>query len=524
MKLTLPDAEPEAVGADVVLSALAGAGVDTLFANPGTSEMHLVAALDREPRIRPVLCLFEGVATGAADGYARMAGRPACVLLHLGPGYSNGAANLHNARRAYSPVVSLVGDHAVSHRHLDAPLASDIATLAAASSNWIRTAEEPNDVGLLVQEAVAASMGPPAGPATLILPADCTWAPAPPPPPQRAFASKPHLDAAQVEAAAASIRAARAPLLLLGGKALEEKGLRAAARLAGAGYRIATETFPARQARGTNIIAPDRMKYFGELALADLAPHDLLVLAGAAEPVAFFAYPNAPGSLVPPGCRVLPLVPAGRDSSDALAFLADVLGCGEPPAGGPKLALAEPTGQLTPQSIGISVARHLPSGAIVSDDAVTGSQPVFSATASAARHDWLSLTGGAIGQGIPVGIGAAIAQPGAKVVVLTGDGAGMYTPQSLWTIARENLDVIVVIFANRSYRILDIEYRRTGAGRPGPAAAALLDIGNPALDWVALAKGHGVSAATCSDASSFDALFARAMAQPGPMLIEAVIA
>ena len=512
------------LGADVVLGTLADNGIDTLFANPGTSEMHLVAAMDREPRLRPVLCLFEGVATGAADGFARIAGRPACVLLHLGPGYSNGAANLHNARRAFSPVVTLVGDHSTAHRVLDAPLTSDIATLAAPNSVWLQSADNTATVGRQVSEAVRASLGPPAGPSTLILPADTAWSLAGPSQPSRAG---PHLQpsyAPPVDEVAKAIRGARCPVILIGGQALQRKGLAAAARIVARGYRVVTETFPARQTRGRDVIAPDRMKYFAEIATDDLAGHDLLVLVGTAAPVSFFAYPDVPSELVPPQADVVTLTPPGYDGEAALTSLADSLACPATIAPPGSARPGVPSGALTADSVGISIARHLPDGAIVSDDGVTASLPIFWRTASAAPHDWLNLTGGAIGQGMPVAAGAALARPDAKVLALTGDGAAMYTPQTLWTLARQNLDVTVVVFANRSYRILEVEHARTKAGPLGASAAAMFDIGNPDLDWVALARAQGVPGVVCGDAAEFDKAFARAMAGSGPFLIEALVA
>ena len=518
----LPSAATVMLGADVVLNTLADAGVDTVFANPGTSEMHLVAAMDREPRLRSVLCLFEGVATGAADGFARVAGRPACVLLHLGPGYSNGAANLHNARRAFSPVVVLVGDHSVDHRRLDSPLTSDISQLAAPNSVWLRSSSSPAIVATDVAEAVVASLGPPAGPSTLILPADIAWSAASLLP-DRKVTQAATLDAPPVDAAAKAIREARSPVILIGGRALGRDGLAAATRLARRGFRVITETFPARQARGWDVIAPDRMKYFGEMASDDLREHDLLVLVGTPSPVSFFAYPRSPSDLVPPGARVLTLVPPGHDGVLALSSLADTLKCPETLVAPRSPRPDEPSGRLTVEGIGVSIARHLPEGAIVSDDAVTASLPIFSRTASAAPHDWLNLTGGAIGQGMPVATGAALARPDAKVLALTGDGAGMYTLQTLWTLARHKLDVIVVVFANRSYRILEVEHARTGAGPLGPTAAAMFDIGNPPLDWVALARAQGVPAVACRNSADFDWVFGRAMEEPGPFLIEAIL-
>ena len=510
-------------GAEAVLATLAEAGVDACFANPGTSEMQLVAAFDREPRVRPVLCLFEGVAAGAADGFGRMAGRPAATLLHLGPGLSNASANLHNARRAASPVVNLVGDHARAHLHNDAPLASDIDSLSRPVSVWTRRAVSADDAALGAAEAVAASLGPRPGPATLVLPADCAWSAASGPAAPLAPWSAPAAPGARIEALAGRMRGASRPAVLLGGPALTERGLAAAARLAGAGVRVLCDTFVGRLPRGAGRFAPDRMLYFGEMAQADLAGTDLLLLAGARTPVAFFAYPGKPTALTPEGADAPVLAAPEEDAVSALEALADALGATTPAPAAARAAPGPAQGELNAYAIGDALARHMPEGAVVSDDAVTAGLPIYTQTAGAAPHDWLMLTGGAIGQGLPVAVGAAVARPGARVVSLNGDGAAAYTPQALWTMAREGLDVTAVIVANARYRILDIELARTGAGKAGPAARSLLDLSRPAMDWTALARGFGVPAERCEDAAGFDTAFARAMAEPGPRLIEAVV-
>jgi acetolactate synthase-1/2/3 large subunit len=511
-------------GADALIETLIANDVVACFANPGTSEMQFVSALDRQPKMRPVLCLFEGVATGAADGYGRMAGKPACTLLHLGPGYGNGLANLHNARRAYTPIVNVIGDHATYHRQYDAPLASDIAAIAGANSVWAKSPETADQVGALATEAIEASYGPPGGSASLILPADCAWSPANAVGPKAVRRAKSPAAGEAIEAAARRIRSAAKPVILLGTNACGEAALEAAGRIAAAGVRVLTDGFIARLPRGAGRFSPDRMMYFGEMALGDLAGVDLMVLVETNAPVAFFAYPDKPSMLVPDGCATLPLASREEDGAAALVALADALGAPKEAKRQPlKLPEAPPTGALTPASIGASVGRYLPEGAIVSDDSVTSGQSIINATRTGRPHDWLGLTGGAIGQGIPVAVGAAVAAPGRKVVSLNGDGAAMYTHQGLWTLARENLDVCVVVFANNVYRILGIELGRTGAGEPGPSAAKLLGLGDPNIDWVSLAKGLGVPGARCRTAEEFDTAFARAMSEPGPCLIEAVI-
>jgi acetolactate synthase-1/2/3 large subunit len=511
-------------GADALITTLVANEVTACFANPGTSEMQFVAALDRTPAMRPVLCLFEGVATGAADGYGRIAGKPACTLLHLGPGYGNGVANLHNARRAYTPIVNVIGDHATYHRQYDAPLNSDIATLVKPNSLWTRSADTPGSVAGLAAEAVAASYGPPGGPVSLVLPADAGWLPADGEGVRAQIPERPAPSSSAVEAAARALKTAKKSVLLLGGQACLAAGLEQAARLQAAGVMVYTDTFVARTPRGAGVFAPKKMPYFGEAALADLEGVDLMVYAGTAMPVAFFAYPDRPSVLVPEGCETLTVVTRGEDAVAGLAALAEALAA---PKQGSRQALAlpdaVPAGTLSAHTAGVSIARHMPEGTIICDDSATSGIGVSLATAGARPHEVLALTGGAIGTGLPLAVGAAVAAPDRKVLSLNGDGSAMYTIQALWTIAREALDVTVVVFANRSYRILNIEMQRTGAGEAGPSAKGLLDLTRPDLDFVAIANGHGVPATRCETAEAFEAALAAAMAQRGPVLIEAAI-
>lgn len=510
-------------GASALISTLVANDVSTCFANPGTSEMQFVAALDAVPAMRSVLCLFEGVATGAADGYGRITQKPACTLLHLGPGYGNGIANLHNARRAFTPIVNVIGDHATYHRQYDAPLNSDIATLVKPNSLWVRSAESPEEVSALTAEAVAASLGPPCGPVSLILPADTAWLPAPG---QVTLSHKPALSTVSgtaIDDAAQAIRKAKKPVVLLGSQACLASGLKESAGLDSMGIRVFTETFVARQQRGSGIYLPERLPYFAEMATAALKDVDLIVHAGSADPVAFFAYPGRPSVLVPEGCRSLTLASRSEDVVAALGALAEALGAPREGLVRSAVAPVAPSGKLSPGSVGASIARHLPENAILCDDAVTSGGAVFAATGAANPHEVLTITGGAIGCGLPLAIGAAVAAPDTKVISLNGDGAALYTVQSLWTIAREKLDVTVVVFANHAYQILSIEMDRTGAGVPGPAASRLLDLGNPEIDWVTLARSFGIDAVRCSTAEDFDTAFAGAMQQTGPFFIEAAI-
>lgn len=516
-------ADKQLTGAEAIVGTLAGCGVAACFANPGTSEMHLVAALDREPRIRSVLCLFEGVATGAADGYARMTGKPAMTLLHLGPGYLNGGANLHNAKKAYAPSVNIVGDHASYHRQYDTPLSSDVHALVAPMAISIDEPAGAGDAGAAAARAYARSFGPPAGPAFLITLADAAWSPggavSPPiPPTHRQLASHD-----LVERAARAIRTATKPTLLLGADAIGETGLKQAARISAAGVKVMMETFPANQYRGAGIFAPARLGYFAEMALAELAGADLLVLAGAKAPISFFAYPGKPSVLTPEGCVTLSLGAQESDAAGTLALLADALAAPESPALAAPAIAPIMAGPLNTFAIGACLAKHMPAGAIISDDGVTSGLAIYAATMGAQPHYWLFGTGGAIGGGTPVAIGAAVARPDAKVICIAGDGAAMYTNQSFWTMAREKLDVLTIICANRSYRILNIEFERTGAGAPGPIAEQMLSLDNPAIDWVKLAEAQGVQARRCATAEDFEAALQHYLSVRGPKLIEAVI-
>lgn len=508
-------------GAQAVMSSLADCGVDVCFANPGTSEMHLVTALDSEPRIRPVLCLFEGVATGAADGYARITGKPALTLLHLGPGYLNGGANIHNARRANSPMINLIGDHATSHADLDAPLASDIEGLAGPNSIWMETVASLEDAAGKAVEAFQASYGPSPGPVSLIMPADIAWsvgANAAEALQPRALACAPEN---KITEAASALSKAKSAALLVSGSALVGDGLEACARLAAAGVKVFTDTFVPRQSRGAGVYAPAKLPYFAEAALEALSGIELLVVAGTKPPVAFFAYPDTPGELTPEGVAKLEMGGPEIDSADALRRLADALGASQVAAApAPVAKTVDTAGQkFNPATIGAVIAACLPAESIVSDDGVTASLPVFLQTAGAERHEWLSLMGGAIGQGMPVAVGAAIAAPDRKVVCLTGDGAGMYTNQSLWTMARENLDVVTIVFVNHAYRILNIELNRTGAGEAGDAAKGLLNLGRPEIDWAGMSRAMGVPASEASNLEEFDKAFRAAVSGNGPHLI-----
>jgi acetolactate synthase I/II/III large subunit len=512
-------------GAQALVRTLVGAGVDVCFMNPGTSEMHFVAALDDVPDMRGVLALFEGVATGAADGYGRMADRPAAALLHLGPGLGNGLANLHNARRARTPVVNIVGDHATYHKKYDAQLESDIETVARNVSAWIRSSASPDDVAADAAEAVAAAHGPPGQVATLLLPADVCWTEGAEPAPPRTPAARHEVADDVVDTIAAALTDGQPAAVLVGGSACRERALVAASRIsAHTGAKLLCETFPSRLERGAGIPAVERIAYLAEFAAMQLDGLRHLVLVDAKSPVTFFAYPGKASDLVPEGCQVHVLAAPADDAPAALEALADAVGAPADaavlqPAGTPPL----PSGPLTAQAVCEVLGNLLPEGAIVSDEGNTSGLFAAGATAGSPRHDWLCLTGGAIGQGLPVAVGAAVACPGRRVIALQADGSALYTMQSWWTMAREQLDVTTLLLNNRSYAVLNMELNRVGATAGGERARAMLDLSQPDLDFVALATGLGVPASRATTAEELAAQLAASFATAGPTVIDCVV-
>ena len=512
-------------GAESLVRTLVTSGVEVCFANPGTSEMHFVAALDRAPGMRAVLALFEGAVTGMADGYGRMAEKPACTLLHLGPGLANGLANLHNARRAATSIVNIVGDHATYHAQYDAPLASDIAGFARPVSAWVHSSPSALTVAADGARAVQAACTPPGQIATLILPADTAWNEADGPAPALPRPQPAQVSDDAVDRAAQALKLDKRTTILIRGAALKERGLAAAGRIAAkTGARIACDTFTARLQRGAGRVQLARIPYFAEQIVEFFQDTEQLILVGSKPPVSFFAYPGKPSWGLQDGTKIHYLAHAHEDGTGALEALAEVLGAPKAPAHVATLKTAESIADKFDQyTIGQVIARHLPEGAIVSDEGATSGAGTALATATAAPHDHLALTGGSIGQGLPVATGAAVAAPASKVVCVHGDGGAMYTLQALWTQAREKLDVTTVIFANKSYAILNIELARVGAGNPGPKALSMLDLHNPELDWVKLASGMGVEASRAANIQDFESQFAAAMRGRGPRLIEAAL-
>jgi len=546
------------IGAQALIASLVSAGVDTCFMNPGTSEMHFVAALDLVPEMRGSLTLFEGVATGAADGYARIAGRPAAVLLHLGPGLANGLANLHNARRARSPIVTIVGGHATGHARYDSPLQSDIEALARTVSGWVHTCGTTRDLTQDAMRAVAAARRGQI--ATLVLPADVSWsdgaaiaAPRPAPSPEPADAGQVKVvagllapggaspatpatpadparlatpaDPARLATPADAARpAGSAAMLLLGGTALTERGLAAASRISAAtGARLLAETFPARMEVGAGIPVVNRLAYLAERAEAQLTGLDHLILAGAQAPVSFFGYPGRPSDLVPAGCTVTVLAAADQDAQTALEQLADQIAAETAPVLARAARPAVTPGPITASTLAGAIAASLPEHAIVSDEANTSGVALPQALACAPRHTLLTLTGGAIGQGLPVATGAAVAAPDRPVLALEADGSALYTIQALWTQAREQLNVTTVLLNNAAYAILRMELARTAAGEAGERASRMLDLSDPTPGFAEISTGMGVPATRVHLAEDLDQALRRAYAEPGPHLIEAMM-
>ncbi|WP_199456256.1 MULTISPECIES: acetolactate synthase large subunit [unclassified Marinobacter] len=513
-------------GAQALMKTLVDAGIEVCFTNPGTSEMHFVAALDSEPKMRAVLALFEGVATGAADGYARMADKPAATLLHLGCGLGNGLANLHNARKGKVPVVNIVGDHATYHVKYDAQLQSDIETVARnVSPGFVRTSQSTEALCQDAAEAIAVAKGLPGQVATLILPADVSWGeggqPCAPLPQPEARAA----DDTAVQAVKDAIASGRKTALLLGGRALREPALMAAARIAAhSGVTLFAETFPTRIERGAGLPPVERIAYLAELATLQLSEFDHLVLVDAKAPVSFFGYPGKQSYLVPDNCTAHTLSTPEQDAAASLNKLAEALGA----AGAEPRLQAEdrpglPKGKLTAEKVCRAMGELMPENSIIVDESITSGLMLNAMTAGAPRHDMITLTGGAIGQGLPNAVGAAIACPDRPVFALIGDGTAMYTIQALWTMARENLNVTSIIFNNASYSILNVELERVGAEEAGAKAKSQLDISGPVTHYAQLAQSMGVHGVRVRTAEELIKAMEYAQAHPGPHLIEAVV-
>ena len=510
-------------GAESLVTTLVDRGVDICFANPGTSEMHFLAALDN-PRMKSVLCLFEGVCTGAADGWYRMRDTPASTLLHLGPGLANGLANIHNARRASSGMVNIVGEHSEKHLRYDPPLTSDIDGLARPLSHWVRRAGSAETLAWDTASAIGKASEHPGRIATLILPGDVSWRDAgeapslpPAPKPQRKV---PELQ--RIEQVAAVLRSGEPVMLILANKATRGRTLELAGRVqAATRCRLATQFFSARVERGAGRVPLERIPYSVAPALAFLKGIRHLVTLETKEPVAFFSYPDQPSLLKEPGTLVHTLSEADEDSELALEMLLDALGAtGAEAVLQERVATARPIGALGPVSIANAFAAAMPEECILVDESLTTGRETMGYTAGAARHDLITNMGGSIGYSTPVATGAALACPDRRVFCMTGDGSAMYTIQSLWTQAREQLNITTIIFANNQYAILKAEYGNMGAGTPGEQAMAMIDIDRPTIDWCAMARSMGVPAVSVGTAEDLHDAMVRSVQEPGPKLIE----
>ena len=509
-------------GAESLVQTLLASGVKVCFANPGTSEMHFVHALDQHPEMRCILCLFEGGVSGAADGFYRMSGEVAATLLHLAPGFGNAFANLHNARKAQSGVLNIMGDHADYHLRFEAPLKGDTVGIAQAVSHWTRVSSSAGKVASDAAEAVQAARAKGGQIATLILPANTAWeeasglAVAPPPTPLR----RPSL--VEVTAAARALRDPGAILMVDGPALFTDLGLLAKRVAKACGARLMQPFFVSRFRRGAGAVKIERMAYRIEDNQKLLAGAPSLVLCGTARPAGFFAYPGLPSTPDDPDTRLIELCSREMDIEWTLRALAAELGEADlgPDDFVPEDRPALADGLVTMAKVGESIAALMPEDTVMVDEGITASAHLAPALRRGPGHDVLTITGGSIGFGLPNAVGAAVACPDRKVVVLEGDGSGMYTLQSLWTMAREGLDVTTVIFANRGYQILREELAAMGVNEVGRNARRMFDVEGPSLDWVALASGHGVQAVRVADMAAFNAAFADAMGQRGPRLIE----
>ncbi|MFP3978560.1 acetolactate synthase large subunit [Marinobacter sp. KMM 10035] len=513
-------------GAQALMKTLVDAGIEVCFSNPGTSEMHFVAALDDEPNMRAVLALFEGVATGAADGYARMADKPAATLLHLGCGLGNGLANLHNARKGKVPVVNIVGDHAIDHVKYDAQLQSDIETVARnVSPGFVRTSQTTAELCKDAVDAITTARGLPGQVATLILPADVSWGEGGSPCALPNQVESPAADAGAIQGAVDAIRSGKKTALLLGGRALREPALMAAAKIAAAnGVKLLAETFPTRIERGEGLPPVERVAYLAELAGVQLVDIEHLILVDSKAPVSFFGYPGKKSYLVPDSCAVHTLSSPEQDARASLEKLAEALGANNAQPEIQQLQRpSAPRGRLSAPKVCKAVGHYLPENAIIIDEAITSGLMLNALTAGSPRHDMIALTGGAIGQGLPNAVGAAIACPERPVIALIGDGTAMYTIQALWTMAREQLNVTTIIFNNASYSVLNIELERVGAEEVGEKAKSQLDLNGPVLNFAQLAQGMGVHGVRVDTAEAFNHALQYALSQPGPHLIEAMV-
>jgi acetolactate synthase-1/2/3 large subunit len=509
-------------GAESLVGTLVAGGVEACFTNPGTSEIHIVAALDRAKDLHCVLGLFEGVVTGAADGYARMAEKPACTLLHLGPGLANGLANLHNAKRAHVPIVNMVGQHALHHLHHDTPLSSDIEAIARPFSDWVRTSRRAGDAGDDGAQAIVAARTAPGQIATLIVPADVAWSEGGRVTKTPTLPKAPLPTVNAIERAAVMLRSGLPAGILLAGNALYGKGLALAGRIATASAAKLLCPYPfTRMERGAGLVRVERLQYVLEPAVEQLKQFRQLILVGTPPPVSYFAYPGKSSVLTSPECEVHTLAHPGEDCVGALEALGAALSIHgtQSPVESPDRAAA-PSGAITLAGLAAVVGALLPENVVVIDESMTSGRGMMAATQGAPPHDWLANTGGSIGIAMPLAVGAAVACPTRRVLCLTADGSGMYTAQALWTMAREGLNITTVVFANRDYAVLKREFSYLGVGEPGTRALEMFEIGRPDLDWTLLAKAMGVPGTRVNSLDAFRKALRAGFQGEGPTLIE----
>ena len=514
-------------GAEILIKTAAKAGVEVCFTNPGTTEIPLVCAFDSVAGIRPILGLFEGCCTGAADGYGRMTDKAAMTLLHLGPGLGNGIANLHNARRARTPVLNVIGEHATWHRSADAPLSMDIAALAETVSGWQRTSIAPQNLSRDTVDAITAALTGKV--ATLIVPSDVQWSDSPDNKIRLSKTPDASVDEKPIERAVALLRTEQKTALILGGRALRKRGLAAAARIkAKTGCDLLSERAPARMERGAGIPATEFIPYFPRQALDLLSKYQAVVLAGAAEPVTFFGWQGYDSRLLNDSQDICQIKAVDEYLPQALENLADALGApGSVDAAAAGFSQVErpqlPQGALTAQNACLTLAALQPENAIIVNESITSGAAYFPLGPGLPPHTLLMLPGGAIGYGMPCAVGAAIACPRRPVINFQADGSAMYTMQALWMQAREGLDITTLICSNRSYNILNIEFYRAGITSPGRYAQTLTDLGNPAIGWVQISKGMGVPAVAVDSCEALAKELKMALDEPGPHLIEMVL-
>lgn len=519
------NADQQFTGAELLLESLQQGGIDTCFANPGTSEMHLVTAIGRSSRMRPILCLFEGVVTAAADGFWRMKGYPAATLLHLGPGYANGMANLHNAKKAFSGMINIIGDHAEWHLEFDAPLTSDLEGHVRLHSDWFQKSLNPSNLGEL---GLLASLEARRGwgkIASIIVPANHSWEIG------QEIRQKLHqgtelqkVNCSTIERIAGLLKMNKKRAILLGNRGLTPNSVKYANAISKETRAdLLCETFFPRVYRGAGQVKVSRIPYFAELAINFLNKYEEIYLVGSKEPVGFFAYPDIPSKLSPKTCSIVKVASKDEDVEQALHDLYDELGLKKFPKVSSCNEGRVSSVTLDETSVSYIISELLPENSIISDEGITCSAALYNQTHGAAPHDWLCLTGGSIGQGLPLGFGAAIACPDRKIITFQADGSAMYTVQSLWSMARENSDVTVILLNNSSYAILNIELDRLKAGSPNDKTLSMLNIDNPVIDWVEISKGLGVEASRATNVKAFRDQFNSAMNQSGPRLIEVIM-